>query len=189
MFVSQAAGNSSRLSQKALLPGVRRPIAALVGRDPESPRRLNSLRERPIGWRGPKRRQVAALQREAWFKPKQWAISSSLVVVVLLVAMSPAFAQAPTVSAQVAATAMTRWKNSWDNQPSGAEKWSYDQGVVLKGIEALWLNTADGKYFQFIQQSIDRFVKDDGTIRTYELNEYNIDHVNNGKILLLLYKV
>src|SRR6185295_17348752 len=44
-------------------------------------------------------------------------------------------------------------------------------------------------YFRFIQQSIDRFLKDDGTIRTYEIDEYNIDHVLNGRILLLLYNV
>ena len=59
----------------------------------------------------------------------------------------------------------------------------------MKGIEGVWLNTADGKYFRFIQESIDRFVKDDGTIRTYQIDEYNIDHVNNGKLLMLLYNV
>jgi unsaturated rhamnogalacturonyl hydrolase len=36
---------------------------------------------------------------------------------------------------------------------------------------------------------MDRFVNDDGTIRTYTIDEYNIDNINNGKILLLLYKV
>ncbi len=59
----------------------------------------------------------------------------------------------------------------------------------MKGIAGVWLNTADGRYFRFIQQSIDRFIKDDGTIRTYELNDYNIDNINNGKILLMLYNV
>ncbi len=89
----------------------------------------------------------------------------------------------------MSATVMERWKDSWELTPGRSEKWSYDQGVVLKGMEGVWLSTADGKYFRFIQQSIDRFVRDDGTIRTYEFGEYNIDHVNNGKILLLLYNV
>ena len=191
MLVLLAEGNSSNLSKNELLFGVRRPVAALAGKSPVGNHcGLSSLREKLFGSRGPKRRQVAALQGETRFKAKQGAIASSFVVVLFLLAMpTAAQAQATSVSAQVAATTMTRWKTSWDNQPGGGEKWSYDQGVVLKGIEGLWLNTADGKYFQFIQQSIDRFVKDDGTIRTYELNEYNIDHVNNGKILLLLYKV
>lgn len=103
--------------------------------------------------------------------------------------MSPAYAQGAPLSEQMASTVMTRWRDSWEIQPGRSERWSYEQGVVLKGIEGVWVNTADGKYFLFIQQSIDRFVKDDGTISTYELNEYNIDHVLNGRILLLLYNV
>lgn len=101
----------------------------------------------------------------------------------------PAQAQGTPLSQQMAATVMARWKESWELQPGRTERWSYDQGVVLKGLEGVWLHTADGRYFRFIQQSMDRFVRDDGTIRTYELSEYNIDNINNGKILLLLYKV
>lgn len=115
--------------------------------------------------------------------------TSLLFSFLLLCGMSPAQAQDAPLSEQMASTVMTRWKDSWEIQPGRSEKWSYDQGVVLKGIEGVWLNTADGKYFRFIQESIDRFVRDDGTIRTYELNEYNIDHVLNGRILLLLYNV
>lgn len=112
-----------------------------------------------------------------------------LFSLLLLSAASPAYPQSAPLSELMAATVMERWKDSWELIPSRTEKWSYDQGVVLKGMEGVWLSTADGKYFRFIQQSVDRFVNDDGTIRTYELGEYNIDHVNNGKILLLLYNV
>ena len=116
------------------------------------------------------------------------SIATSLLFI-LLSGVSPAHAQGTSLSEQMTATVMTRWNDSWELQPGRSEKWSYDQGVVLKGIEGVWLNTADGKYFRFIQQSMDRFVRDDGTIRTYELNEYNIDNINNGRILLLLYNV
>lgn len=67
-------------------------------------------------------------------------------------------------------------------------KWSYDYGVVLKGFELLWKQTGDYKYFQFIQSNMDYFINEDGTIRGYRLDEYNIDHINNGKLLFLLYK-
>jgi unsaturated rhamnogalacturonyl hydrolase len=118
------------------------------------------------------------------------AIASSLLCSFLLAfATPPAQAQVTPLSQQMAATVMARWKDSWELQPGRTERWSYDQGVVLKGLEGVWLNTADGRYFRFIQQSMDRFVRDDGTIRTYELSEYNIDNINNGRILLLLYNV
>jgi len=116
-------------------------------------------------------------------------VTSLLSSNLLLFAWSPVQAQTVRPAEGIAETVMTRWKNSWELQPGRTEKWSYDQGVVLKGMEGLWLNTADGKYFRFIQQSMDRFVNDDGTIRTYAIDEYNIDNINNGKILLLLYKV
>src|ERR1051326_1626281 len=97
--------------------------------------------------------------------------------------------QALSVSERMAATAMTRWQNSWETDPAKTEKWSYEQGVLLKGIENVWLNTADGKYFAFIQHSIDRFVNDDGTIKTYKLDDYNLDNINEGKLLLTLFRV
>jgi unsaturated rhamnogalacturonyl hydrolase len=62
-------------------------------------------------------------------------------------------------------------------------------GVVLKGFEGIWMNTGEISYFNSIQKKIDYFVKDDGSIKNYELDEYNLDHVNNGKLVLLLYRV
>ena len=90
---------------------------------------------------------------------------------------------------KMAATVMTIWKDSMAMQPDRPVRWAYDQGVVLKGIEGLWKNRADKKYFDYIEKSMDHFVQDDGTIRTYKPDEYNIDHVSNGANLLLLYKV
>ena len=90
-------------------------------------------------------------------------------------------------SQRMAATVMTLWKNA--GETTKPEKWSYEQGVLLKGIEGVWLNTANGEYFKYIQQSLDRFVNDDGAIRTYKLEDYNIDNVLLGRNLLLLYKV
>lgn len=116
-------------------------------------------------------------------------ISALLICVLTGSGMLAVQAQSASLSQGMSETVMTRWRDSWELQPGRTERWSYDQGVVLKGIEGVWLNTADGKYFRFIQQSIDRFVNDDGTIRTYAINDYNIDNINNGKILLLLYKV
>jgi unsaturated rhamnogalacturonyl hydrolase len=94
---------------------------------------------------------------------------------------------AQTPSENLANTVMNIWK---DTMPiGGVNKWSYDMGVVLKGFEGLWLQTANSKYYNAIQSKIDFFVKEDGTIKGYEKTEYNIDHVNNGKLVLLLYRV
>jgi unsaturated rhamnogalacturonyl hydrolase len=89
---------------------------------------------------------------------------------------------------QMASTAVDIWKDSFsiDNKPA---KWTYDQGVVLKGIEGVWNSTGDGKWFRYIQHQMDFYIDKDGSIKTYNQDEFNIDNINNGRILLLLYKV
>lgn len=67
-------------------------------------------------------------------------------------------------------------------------KWSYDYGVVLKGFERLWNLTGEERYLQFIQENMDYFIRDDGSIVGYRQEEHNIDHINNGKMLICLYK-
>lgn len=94
------------------------------------------------------------------------------------------------MSERMAATAMkTLWRDASKNESGMPSKWTYDHGVVLKGIEGVWHATGDSKYFDYIKQSMDHYVNADGTIRTYKLDDYNIDNINNGRILLLLYKV
>jgi unsaturated rhamnogalacturonyl hydrolase len=90
---------------------------------------------------------------------------------------------------KMAERAMSLWKDSFIVDPSKPEKWTYDEGVVLKGMQGLWYNTGDGKYFHYIKQCMDLFVDNDGNIRTYKSEDFNLDNINNGRILLLLYKV
>jgi unsaturated rhamnogalacturonyl hydrolase len=89
---------------------------------------------------------------------------------------------------KMASTVMNTWKDSFSLGNSPA-KWTYDMGVVLKGFEGLWRNTGDVKYYNYILKQMDFFVKDDGTIKGYKQEEYNLDNINSGKLLLLLYRV
>jgi len=115
-------------------------------------------------------------------------IISRITILAIAVSFSIAVvSQEKPLSQQVAATVLKIWP---DTVPVGSQtKWSYDMGVVLKGFEGIWMNTGDISYFNSIQKKIDFFVKDDGSIKNYELDEYNLDHVNNGKLVLLLYRV
>ncbi len=66
--------------------------------------------------------------------------------------------------------------------------WDYEQGVVLKGFDRLWKHTHNKEYFLYMKKIMDRFVQPDGSIRTYDLLDYNIDDVTPGQIVLALYK-
>ena len=88
-------------------------------------------------------------------------------------------ASAQSLSEQAVRTAMSL------GSPS---KWTYDHGLVLKGIERVYITTNDKQYLDFIQRSMDHFVNDDGSIRTYKLEDYNLDNILPGRNLLFLYK-
>lgn len=72
--------------------------------------------------------------------------------------------------------------------PELRKKWSYDYGVICKGIEKVYESTNDSKYFDYIKNNMDYFLLDDGSIRYYDKELYNIDYINNGKCLIYLYK-
>jgi len=97
-------------------------------------------------------------------------------------------AQTKPLSEQMAATVMDIWKDSlsFDGHPA---KWTYDQGVILEGIDAIWRRTGDASYFNYVQKSMDHFVTADGDIREYNQKSYNIDLVKNGRSIITLYKV
>lgn len=110
-----------------------------------------------------------------------------IVFLCFLVISIPALAQTK-LSERLAHTVMNHWKDSFSVN-GYASKWSYDMGVVLKGMENLWQNTGDVTYFNYIQMQMNYYVNEDGSIKSYKPDEYNIDHINNGKQVLLLYKI
>ncbi|MCC5895967.1 MAG: glycoside hydrolase family 88 protein [Alkalibacterium sp.] len=90
-------------------------------------------------------------------------------------------------SVKMADTLLERYPKMYDLKPY-KETWSYDYGVVLKGIEKVFKQTGDTKYLNYIQSTMDFFVSEDGDIKNYQKDKFNIDFINNGKILLFLYK-
>ncbi len=69
-----------------------------------------------------------------------------------------------------------------------ADRWRYESGVALQGIAQVWRQTGDARYGEYIRANIDEFVAPDGTIRTYQQNESNLDQINQGKLLFPLYR-
>jgi unsaturated rhamnogalacturonyl hydrolase len=70
--------------------------------------------------------------------------------------------------------------------PLLAEKWAYEWAVVLCGVLEVWRLTGEARYFDYIKRNIDHFVTPVGEIRTYRVEEYNIDNIDPGKLLFPL---
>ncbi len=68
------------------------------------------------------------------------------------------------------------------------DRWRYEAGVVLCGLEHVWRMTGDARYWQALKANMDAFVASDGSIRTYRADEYNLDQINQGKLLFPLFR-
>ncbi|MEO0000985.1 MAG: hypothetical protein RL766_1031 [Bacteroidota bacterium] len=120
--------------------------------------------------------------------PSKPFISQQANAITLDKVSSYAFSAKP-LSQLMSETAMRLWPDSFLLAGDQQAKWRYDQGVILKGIDDVWNLTGDRKWFSYIQRSMDHYVSEDGSIKGYKKDEYNIDHINNGKVLLMLYQV
>ncbi|MBQ2101555.1 MAG: glycoside hydrolase family 88 protein [Lachnospiraceae bacterium] len=67
-------------------------------------------------------------------------------------------------------------------------KWNYIDGCMITAILALYEITGDEQYFMFAKRFVDAFVQEDGTIRTYDVKEYNLDNINTASNLFFLYE-
>ena len=108
----------------------------------------------------------------------------------LIINMHPAYAQSKSLAAEVAATAMaTLWKVPVGADTAKPTKWTYGQSFGLLGIERLWIQTANPAYFSYLQNSINYFISENGDIKFHKVQDYDIDNILFGRILLTLYNV
>jgi unsaturated rhamnogalacturonyl hydrolase len=67
-------------------------------------------------------------------------------------------------------------------------QWHYEHGLLVMAIQMVGEATGEERYLQFVSDWVDHFVQPDGSIRTYSMDEYNIDQINAGKLLFDAYE-
>ncbi|WP_264550742.1 glycoside hydrolase family 105 protein [Flavobacterium sp. N2038] len=91
-------------------------------------------------------------------------------------------------SDKMALTLMKRHPEAYMIDDSKTPKWDYVHGLVLHGFEELYKKNPDSRYPVYIKGYVDALVQNDGTIKTYELDKYNIDMVVSGRLLFNIYE-
>jgi len=110
-------------------------------------------------------------------------LTAALATPLLAAAQAPR----PAAMSQRMADAFMSWQP--DSIVVGDRKtarWDYEQGLMNRALERVWQRTGDPKYFSYIKKNIDQFVNKDGSIRTYKLEDYNLDNIAVGHAVLLL---
>ena len=76
------------------------------------------------------------------------------------------------------------WQIDWDEKP----QWDYVHGLNLLAITEVYQDTKDPRLLSYVKGYYDMLVQQDGSIKTYDINKFNIDMVNPGKVLFFLYE-
>ncbi|RZK48936.1 MAG: glycoside hydrolase family 88 protein [Pedobacter sp.] len=99
--------------------------------------------------------------------------------------------KASEMADKMAARVIQDWQDTNPNLVSHfkPKKWSYDLGVIYDGLDAMWQRTGNVAYFKAIQQNMNSYITNDGTIINYKASDTNIDHLKNGRTLIKLYKI
>ena len=103
-------------------------------------------------------------------------------------AKAPAAPSAKPAYVQMADSVMARDPDAKTIDSPARPAWNYTQGLVLKAVLAVHDRTGDKKYLDYVLGYYDYFINDDGTIKTYDVNEYSVDRINAGKVLFALHQ-
>jgi unsaturated rhamnogalacturonyl hydrolase len=71
-------------------------------------------------------------------------------------------------------------------KPAVSERWDYTAGLMLLAIDRVGERTKDPKFAAYMKENMDRFVGADGTVRGYRTDDYNLDQINQGRLLFPL---
>lgn len=67
-------------------------------------------------------------------------------------------------------------------------RWNYIDGCMITALLCAAEITGEEKYADFAERFIDYYVAEDGSIRGYSQEKFNLDDVNEGRVLFDLYK-
>jgi len=92
-------------------------------------------------------------------------------------------------SVRMADSEMARRDNSLVWKKGGTAKWDYAVGLFTLSLLKLNDRVNDPRYIAFAESAIGSFITTNGEIHTYKAAEHQLDHINPGKTLLMLYRL
>jgi unsaturated rhamnogalacturonyl hydrolase len=115
------------------------------------------------------------------------SMKHSLLALSSVLICSVADAQTPIEwSKRMGDSQITRFGEDTNYKEGG--KWDYALHVTLLGLLELGAHTGDPKYADFVEKSTSTWIRKDGSISGFKIEDYNIDNIAPGRTLLALYK-
>src|SRR5688572_33231770 len=70
--------------------------------------------------------------------------------------------------------------------PQVHARWDYTAGVVLLAIDRVAQRRNDPALSAYVKQNMNKFIQPDGSITGYKPEEFNLDHIAQGRLLFPL---
>ena len=93
------------------------------------------------------------------------------------------------MSQRAANAAIARWPDGRFAPPGARWAWNYELGTLLQGMDDVWIDTVDPRYFNYIKSSVDALVTPEGAIPTLKPEDHELDNILLGRQLLFLYRI
>ncbi len=88
---------------------------------------------------------------------------------------------------RIVASEMARYRKAWMIDTKKGPKWGYTQGLELKAMLDFADVQGDDGYrrmvYDYVEGYTDTLVREDGSIRTYDMQTFKLDDINSGKLL------
>lgn len=73
------------------------------------------------------------------------------------------------------------------NYDDSSIAWDYPQALIMYALWSVWKQTQDTTYFNYVKASVDFYFPGSGGIRTYVQNDFRLDDILMGRVILDLY--
>jgi unsaturated rhamnogalacturonyl hydrolase len=90
-------------------------------------------------------------------------------------------------SQRMAESLMVLFPQMWRMEERNSPVWSYTYGLTGLSMQKLSASTGIEKYYIYSKKYIDTMINNKGVIKTYRFNDFNIDEINPGKMLFMIY--
>jgi unsaturated rhamnogalacturonyl hydrolase len=72
---------------------------------------------------------------------------------------------------------------------SNSKKWNYEQGLIMEAFYQMWNKSGRNEYLNYIKNNLDYYIDNDGKIKTYKIEDFNLDNISPGRALLNIYNL
>lgn len=92
------------------------------------------------------------------------------------------------MAVKMAESEMKQFPKPWTVDFNPKPIWNYTQGLIAQSMLQVWNLTKKEAFWNYAKLYADKLIDDKGAITGYKTDEYNIDCMNSGKFLFLLYE-